>query len=808
MKCPKCGFDKIQPNYKFCPKCRTSLIAESGPSSIFAPSPVQQSYASKNPDSSPRIIRNIDINGIQSVNHKLIWNIREDADVIARYISPKELENIADFKGVVVDNCSAVICLDGSPVAEISNGTYNFLSDEEVNRIIERTEREYNDRSIGLLGHVNKFLRKVVTLVTGEREGEKEQERNLRQYRDLKAIANNLEKYQNAAIISVYLKRDGIFRTRLGSDGKGNFQQYLIKSKYLDLNIGVELQFRIGDFSSFITNHLAGKQYVRISDIREELNSPVKSILQDRLRDVAIDQTGLSTAVIDALKADIADVAQFVPGIEIVRVIDITSDNEEINKYREQEKALFIIPKKLDQAERTNEFNNRLESIKNKAEIDSATSKEELRLALKKINVDGLLSDDELDLQVERLTVEKKIRNAKNDNEVATALNEVEKSGLLREDEIDAIKADVTNRKIDREQIAEMLRIKAYGLSAKAKALADIETDRIKEEYKDERDVKAVDKEVSILEKRLAGQRMVEDFENARKLHELEMQQRKEMNDLDILARKAAISRESMQALKDAEMAQQAQSFSHEERMAQQKIDADSAKMSFTRQMTAEQIMAMNIAGLEGEAQKAFAESFAAGKNAKQTEDLYKQMLEMQQTSSDKNAATQMEMMKMMMELAKNGNATAAAVAAGKMQDLKESKDEYRIQMEHEQKRLDETQDKALNYTTKANDSFNKNVAKTVISVNGKNGRYETTTRKYVISEFGEEEFAFENVASYIANGIVTPKTEFVVDGEIVEAVYINELYPLLAKYYTSVCKNCGTKGLKGTFCPECGEEI
>lgn len=183
-------------------------------------------------------------------------------------------------------------------------------------------------------------------------------------------------------------------------------------------------------------------------------------------------------------------------------------------------------------------------------------------------------------------------------------------------------------------------------------------------------------------------------------------------------------------------------------------------------------------------------------------------MLEMQQTSSDKNAATQMEMMKMMMELAKNGNATAAAVAAGKMQDLKESKDEYRIQMEHEQKRLDETQDKALNYTTKANDSFNKNVAKTAISVDGRRAGNEHSVRKYIIPEFGENEFEFENVVSYIINGIVTPKTEFMVDGEMVEAAYINELYPLLAKSYMSVCGNCGAKGLKGTFCPECGEEI
>ena len=160
------------------------------------------------------------------------------------------------------------------------------------------------------------------------------------------------------------------------------------------------------------------------------------------------------------------------------------------------------------------------------------------------------------------------------------------------------------------------------------------------------------------------------------------------------------------------------------------------------------------------------------------------------------------------MDFAKTSTVATAAAASGRMGDLEAMKEEYREQLKHEQDRVDSTQDKALNYTTKVTVAEAKRPAPKDTAKESSDSPVNAGTKTYSIPDFGEKKFTFDQVIAYIANGAVEPTTEFEVDGEIVTAADITELYPLLKKYYTVECPVCGSKGLKGTFCPECGSDL
>ena len=141
-----------------------------------------------------------------------------------------------------------------------------------------------------------------------------------------------------------------------------------------------------------------------------------------------------------------------------------------------------------------------------------------------------------------------------------------------------------------------------------------------------------------------------------------------------------------------------------------------------------------------------------------------------------------------------------------RMDMLNELKEEYREEAHREQARVDKAQETALKYTTRITSEELRESSEIKRA-----GTASASAKKpdgYKIPVFGDTPFSFEQVATYISSGVVTPVTEFEVNGEIMVAADISELYPLLVKFHSVDCPVCGNKGLKGTFCPECGSEL
>ena len=179
---------------------------------------------------------------------------------------------------------------------------------------------------------------------------------------------------------------------------------------------------------------------------------------------------------------------------------------------------------------------------------------------------------------------------------------------------------------------------------------------------------------------------------------------------------------------------------------------------------------------------------------------MYERMLQMQAESSSSNQAQQAAMMKQMMEMMQGAMQTNAAmatnmaagqaaqqqanldaiqnVAGARIAQTEAMKDEYRKQMEHEQKRTDTAQDKALNYTTKVTQEEIKAVAKT-----GKVKEGAQEKAPYYLPNFGAD-YTLKEIGNLILNGTIDPETELEVNGEVLTVAEMDELLPFLEKKY------------------------
>ena len=204
MKCPHCGYDKILPNYKFCPKCRTSLVAANPAAAsnkafhVTDPNDgpeirvrhaqddgrgnTQNAFGNMERTISeqvnPRVGNEFETSSLEFAKNKAIWKIEKGE--IARYISPREIDNLDNLDGVIIqDGITAIIEVDGERVAELHGGVYNFATVKTVEEAHKKiaADKEKENENLGVFGRIKKAARTVGRLLFGTKPEEAEAER-------------------------------------------------------------------------------------------------------------------------------------------------------------------------------------------------------------------------------------------------------------------------------------------------------------------------------------------------------------------------------------------------------------------------------------------------------------------------------------------------------------------------------------------------------------------------------------------------------------------------------------------------------
>ena len=914
MKCPYCGYDKIQPNFNFCPKCKKSLKEQDLTKNSIEHDDEQTqekgfinralsrwtyeramadpyayaSWAYRNPndnraflerwnrdgndlsmirqaiseanrarhenpttdraevdaniiDSTQRSSRresnsafvnevnsNYTTNAASVVRNKAIWKLQPGE--LARHIAPDEWCYVSEhLEGLVIEEgTSAIIYVDGQEVAQMGSGMYVFDDKHAAAAEMEAERRRHEHQSSG--GFFSRLASGIYRFFTGHKREEGSMQREERRRR-VQQIISRLKK---DTIIDVYLKSDRVFPAIFGSQYTGpmphhddipqGYQPYNIQSRFLDLQVGVSMQMRISDFKQFIANYMAGRKSVRIADVVTSVDSAVFSILRYRLREVEVSERGLDEVTFNMIAEHLrSNLPNLLHGVDVVAVLDITTENEQLKRFREVEAQLYCSEQEYDFLLRTNEFRNRIASEENDQKIREAQSEQDLRVRLDEINKDKLIHDDEMEQFVSLLMNQKVIREATNKADLDKAMLEIERNRLVSQDEFDIFTNDLENRRFDRDQVSEQLRARSLTATVlnrmelnkkiDLQEIEDLKEVRIAGLYADDeisdvewnnhrkergRDAEDWDLEAAVYGRKyvLDRQKLIDEAEkqrlqNAAKAEELRgIEQENEFQQTQILKahelgrrihqdeyqdsireredtyqhklrekedkikqlqslieleqntkdREMYRNLEAQRLAAELELAQIKEQHEHELNRLKEdnqtditketiKADVDKTRIEAEKNMSADQLMSKNIAGMNAAAQVAFAQSFShlneveiAKTNAAEREKLFQQMLQMAEAHNinmvnvqSANAGQQMQIIMQLLATfgqingSQNvGQQNLVNSLVGAMQnfantrfnDAKDMKEEYRGQMQHEQGRTDETQRQALNYTT------------------------------------------------------------------------------------------------------------
>lgn len=697
------------------------------------------------------------VDGVEVVRGRAIWNIQPGE--IARRIKESELEEIEKLKGIIIqEGCTAVIYANGEQVAMLSAGAYLFyktheeeqaalkklyedtqkaLEEEERKRDAARKASEPGFRELGIVGELGRAAKWVGRLIFGEKKKGAEN-RKKREDEFKRKLAAELARSTKAPVMSVYIVSDRhiplTFGGQMDPDGNVDFTPYTIPMGIHNVEVGVSLEVAVSNVREVAINYLAHKNRLTSIELYKILLSPIETILKQQLRNTNYEASGIPVDTVEQLKGIIANVVDtHLHGFRCVTVHSITDSNADFERFRSVERQLYNTEREIDFMQRTGEFRNRMEIEANSQQIQSARNAEDLRYSMQKLNMDGILHDDELQAFIELTDSQRRIRQATTAEEEQTAIDELKKNRLVKNDDIEALEHALEQKKIPRNEITQLMRIQSQQkideASVKAQwALDDMHSDHDweREELERRRNWGIEDEareRAWIVEQReydraigrkksedeydfqiMMRQRQLdrEDRLEARswKIEDEERQyqrQRQDREDEDRMeGNRHQRSMEKLQAMAQMQAQMDAQKFQHEENIASISANEQMNRDNNFANMSAEQIRAAQLSHLSQEAQVAMANTYSSEKemealrNAAADKDaLMQQMLQMQQNSS----AAQMEAMMKMAGMIKD---TATSVSGSFQANQQQQINHLQAERAHEQARNEHLQDKAI----------------------------------------------------------------------------------------------------------------
>lgn len=453
MKCPICGYP-VLPKFTKCPHCGESLVKEDNNTNL--------------PDA----------NDFSIVKGRAIWNVQKGE--IAHLIKETELINTDGLKGVIVqEGCTAIVFMNGIITSIMQAGIYSFPTKEPTPAIrpVVPSEPKAGDRTNDFTGFANgesAIGRGIRNFLFGKKKDEKPEQHEKR----VEHTKEKINKLPDLKTCRIYIVSNRLFNLffdlQVDEEGNYDFAPFVIATKTVDAKIALSLQMQVTNMNEFVGNYLTDQQSVSTILFQQQLRTCIKSTLTQLLRNLDYQQDGLPEPIINNLKNRIKSACnEQLYGIEVTKVLDITDESEDFNRFRSAEHDLFVNEKELDYLTRSNEFRNRIEQEKNKQEANQAANAESLRQTLQSINKDKLLSEDEMEQFVMMMDSQKRLREAKTKQEEYEALSDMKKSRLVKEEDIAALENVLAQNKVSRDSIVDLMRVQAEQDLALNKQIAE-----------------------------------------------------------------------------------------------------------------------------------------------------------------------------------------------------------------------------------------------------------------------------------------------------------------------------------------------
>ena len=649
--CGKCGA-RLLPGAKFCTTCGAPAAA--APESAPAP----EAQAAEGGE-------------LAAVKQKIFWNIQKGE--VACRVNESEFVSYDSAQGLIVnDGTTAYIKANGKVLAEIHGGIYDFVDPDELERILESRR----GGAAGALAGGGRFL---ITALQGRRVKDKfDKSGDPERQRSLDAVIESMKRHE---AFSLTLKLDKSFSLVFGSgtaEEMAEFKPMTVRTKLLDLQMGLRAIFRISDFDRFAEYFLTDERVATTLKIAGKLQPTIQNAVQAVMQDREVEGTSIPADVVELITAKIVAAGDQFYGLTLERVAEVAASNEDLERLRSLSRELYLSEQELDFLRRTNDFRNRLATETNGQAIADARSDLQLYQGLQEVNKDRLLADDELDKFYTVLSREKRIRDAQSEDEVEAALSDIEKTGLLREEDVENLRIDIAERRYQRGQVIKLMQLKD-----------EIEFEKVRTAGEGQIAVETMRQGLELQELTLAHRRREDEYSDDRRAKEREQMRADREAELELDDAEMNAQIERLRKVKEINREDKKMDLDHEREMERLKQEALDKKA----RMTAEQLMAVAAGeNLDSQAAVKFAESFSAGKNVEQVQ----QAAEARIADSQRHEDRMLEMMREMKEM-------ATTMTGHIVQNKDEERDRYRERMERQEERVDKTQDSALEYATRNN---------------------------------------------------------------------------------------------------------
>ena len=649
--CGKCGA-RLLPGAKFCTTCGAPAAA--APESAPAP----EAQAAEGGE-------------LAAVKQKIFWNIQKGE--VACRVNESEFVSYDSAQGLIVnDGTTAYIKANGKVLAEIHGGIYDFVDPDELERILESRR----GGAAGALAGGGRFL---INALLGRRVKDKfDKSGDPERQRSLDAVIESMKRHE---AFSLTLKLDKSFSLVFGSgtaEEMAEFKPMTVRTKLLDLQMGLRAIFRISDFERFAEYFLTDERVATTLKIAAKLQPTIQNAVQAVMQDREVAGTSIPADVVELITAKIVAAGDQFYGLTLERVAEVAASNEDLERLRSLSRELYLSEQELDFLRRTNDFRNRLATETNGQAIADARSDLQLYQGLQEVNKDRLLADDELDKFYTVLSREKRIRDAQSEEEVEAALSDIEKTGLLREEDVENLRIDIAERRYQRGQVIKLMQLKD-----------EIEFEKVRTAGEGQIAVETMRQGLELQELTLAHRRREDEYSDDRRAKEREQMRADREAELELDDAEMNAQIERLRKVKEINREDKKMDLDHEREMERLKQEALDKKA----RMTAEQLMAVAAGeNLDSQAAVKFAESFSAGKNVEQVQ----QAAEARIADSQRHEDRMLEMMREMKEM-------ATTMTGHIVQNKDEERDRYRERMERQEERVDKTQDSALEYATRNN---------------------------------------------------------------------------------------------------------
>ncbi|MBO6012198.1 MAG: zinc-ribbon domain-containing protein [Bacteroidales bacterium] len=381
--CPKCGAP-LKPNAKFCTKCGFKIAQQE-------PAPDPTSAASAN-----TATEDVAVNDSQ----RIYWNIQPGQ--VARVISQAELEKYSKVRGVMItEGTTAYIRANGVTVASLSGGVYDLVDEnyKPLQAAIQNASESVGNAASGAWNFVLNLFKKKPD---GQAKAEPtELERHQEEQKNLHQLA------RSGASFEIIILVDKGFPLLVGAkqeqlDDYKTFKPMSIKTRYLEMKMGLNAYFRITQPEVFIRHFLTSTKVLNTAQILDEICNPIRVAMQEALEDKEWDGTQLPDALRRSLKDVLNQLDLF--GLSILRIVEISSSNEDLERFSQLSREMYLSEKELDYLRRSNDFKNRLADVTNAQRLTEARTQAELDQQLDAINRDNLLRADEMEALKAQLT--------------------------------------------------------------------------------------------------------------------------------------------------------------------------------------------------------------------------------------------------------------------------------------------------------------------------------------------------------------------------------------------------------------------